>query len=310
MNDPAEEKIGYFAGVLAAGAALGRAGADGLPRYAQDLLRRTGVQLPPWASRPDLDWLAQQAAFRSAFVRGYFDRAGQVPDPSSTDLLVRLPRPKAPWFEEALVTALGGPVELSARRLLWRGPAALDLLGRLYGSLASDSNELRLVRPKHLRRYQGWCSVIAGVLPSGSALEALRVTRLDPGAILPSKVRISDSGYDLTLIAERRRFGQVILYGTGLAVEPPFGWYLDVVARSSLIKTGYIVANSVGVIDRAYRGEIMVPLIKLDPEAPDLVLPVRAVQLVPRPIVHLPVVDALELSTTERGALGFGSSGS
>jgi deoxyuridine 5'-triphosphate nucleotidohydrolase len=305
-----ELEIGYFAGVFAAGASLGSAGAAGLPGWSRQLLARAKVDLPPWASRPDFDLLAHGAAFRSAFMRGYFDRAARVSDPAEDELRVRLFRPRAPWFEEALRTALGGSAEAGERRISWHGAAALDLLGRLYGELPAVSRDgVVLARPKHLRRYQAWCTAIAGFgSPAPQAL-ALRVTRLDPSAALPSKVRISDSGYDLLLIAERKRVGQVVLYGTGLAIEPPSGWYFDVVARSSLIKTGYIVANSVGVIDRAYRGEILVPLLKIDPSAPDLELPARAVQLVPRPIVHFAVLDAAALSTTERGALGFGSSG-
>src|SRR5690606_29904543 len=120
---------------------------------------------------------------------------------------------------------------------------------------------------------------------------------------------VSDSGYDLTLIAERKRLSRVVLFGTGLVAEPPQGFYLDVVARSSIIKTGYMLANNVGVIDRAYRGEIMVPLIKLDDSAPELELPARVAQLIPRPIVHFPGHEARELSATERGSGGFGSTG-
>lgn len=304
--------IGYFAGVFAAGAAAGRAGSTGLPGWSRALLTRTRVELPPWARRPDFDLLAHGAAFRGAFVRGYFDRAARVSEPDEGELQVRLQRPRAAWFEEALLTALGGAAVSSERRMAWHGAAALDLLGRLYGELllgGAGPSELVLARPKHLRLYHAWCGAIAGLTSPSPKPPVIRVTRLDPSAVLPAKVRVSDSGYDLVLIAERKRVGRVVLYGTGLAVEPPTGWYFDVVARSSLIKTGYLVANSVGVIDRAYRGEILVPLLKVDAESPDLPLPARAVQLVPRPIVHFAVEDSQTLSTTERGALGFGSSG-
>jgi deoxyuridine 5'-triphosphate nucleotidohydrolase len=302
--------IGYFAGVFAAGAAAGQVGSARLPGWSRALLERTRVEIPPWASRPDFDLLAHGAAFRSAFVRGYFDRAARVSEPEEGELRVRLTRPRAAWFEEALRTALGGPTLPDTRRLAWRGAGALDLLGRLYGQLVpAKADELILARPKHLRLYHAWCSAIVGLTSPALQPPTLCVTRLDPSAALPSKVRVSDSGYDLLLIAERKRFGSVALYGTGLAIEPPSGWYFDVIARSSLIKTGYIVANSVGVIDRTYRGEIMVPLLKVDAGMPDLSLPARAVQLVPRPIVHFPVLDAELLGATERGALGFGSSG-
>lgn len=304
-----ELRIGYFAGVIAGGAALGQIGAGDLPRWARELLVKAKLDLPPWAHRPDLDLLAQETAFRSAFVRGYFDRAAVVPEPGEADLRVRLRRPRAAWFEEALLDALGGSALSSARWLSWQGPSALDLLGRLYEELRQSSEQPLLARPKHLRLYGAWCGAISGIQATGEHAAAIRVNRLEPDARLPVKVRVSDSGYDLWLIAERRRVGQVVLYGTGLSIEPPSGWYCDVVARSSLIKTGYLVANSVGVIDRAYRGEILVPLLKLDPKAPDLELPARAVQLIPRPVVHFPIVDADVLSSTDRGALGFGSSG-
>jgi len=110
-------------------------------------------------------------------------------------------------------------------------------------------------------------------------------------------------------VAELKRVGPTILYGTGISAEPPQGYYLDVVPRSSIIKLGYTISNSVGIIDRAYRGEIMVPLVKLDPSVPDLALPARVAQLIPRPIVHFPLIEVESLSHTHRGAGGFGSSG-
>jgi deoxyuridine 5'-triphosphate nucleotidohydrolase len=139
--------------------------------------------------------------------------------------------------------------------------------------------------------------------------QSILVQCIDEQAVIPHKSRPSDSGYDLTLIAERSRFGEVVLYGTGLIVQAPIGFYFDVVARSSIIKTGYMLANNVGIIDRAYRGELMVPLIKIDKNAPDLKLPVRLAQLIPRSIEHFSVQRVGQLGHTLRGVGGFGSTG-
>ena len=65
----------------------------------------------------------------------------------------------------------------------------------------------------------------------------------EPNAIIPKKNNETDSGFDLTLICERKRIGKVVLYGTGVKVKSPPGHYFDLVPRSSIIKTGYIMAN-------------------------------------------------------------------
>ena len=70
-----------------------------------------------------------------------------------------------------------------------------------------------------------------------------------------------------------------------------------------------MLANAVGVIDRAYVGEVLVPLVEFDPAAPDLPLPARVVQLIPRPIVTGEVVEVAQLEDTARGSGGFGSTG-
>ncbi len=251
-----------------------------------------------------------------AFVRGLLDAAGRISSPDTERLSVQFQRPDA-GFLEALLGFLGtAPASLGQRVVTFRDAAALDVLGLLYDDLAvpregapGPEQVPLLCRKKHLRRYLAWCGRVAGLsfLPGSDA--TLRFRRMSPDAVLPAKSRVSDSGYDLTLIAERKRLSRVVLFGTGLVAEPPQGFYLDVVARSSIIKTGYMLANNVGVIDRAYRGEIMVPLIKLDDSAPELELPARVAQLIPRPIVHFPVHEARELSATERGSGGFGSTG-
>ena len=100
-----------------------------------------------------------------------------------------------------------------------------------------------------------------------------------------------------------------MLYDTGIKVQPAFGWYFDLVPRSSISKTGYMLANSIGVIDRTYVGPVLVPLRKVDPHAPDLELPARLVQIIPRPIVHIQWEEVEALDETARGAGGFGSTG-
>ena len=250
----------------------------------------------PW-SLPSLD-----AAFRSVFLRGLFDSAGHVVSlGKSADLECSLTVRRS--LGEAIARQYAGAqvsTTDAAATLTWSGTNALDLLGELYEGA-------KLYRKSHRRSYLSW----AGSLPSGPSASGLRFEYrlMEPGAVAPFKTRVSDSGFDLTLIRKVKRHGACTLYGTGLQVRPPPGWYFDVVPRSSIIKTGYITANSVGVIDRSYRGEIMVPLIKVDPAAPDLKLPARVAQMIPRPIVHLTAEASEALDTTARGEGGFGSTG-
>ena len=71
-----------------------------------------------------------------------------------------------------------------------------------------------------------------------------------------------------------------------------------------------MLANSIGIIDRTYLGNIIVALIKIDESAPDLILPSRLVQIIPTPIVHFQMVevDSFDVQSTDRGEGGFGSS--
>ena len=99
------------------------------------------------------------------------------------------------------------------------------------------------------------------------------------------------------------------LYDTGIKVSPSFGWYFDVVPRSSIIKSGYILANSVGVIDSQYKNSIMIGLVKIDQTMPDIELPMRIAQLIPRQRTHAEpiVVNEKDFDNSLRGLGGFGS---
>jgi dUTP pyrophosphatase len=242
--------------------------------------------------------LAQAADVRPSwpFVRGALDAAGTVSRPDKGAHGPRCSLALEPELAAAVASFCGVPCEVRRRKLVWRGENALDLLARLY-----DDATVACRSPRD--RYLAWTAWSAR-----SELE-LRWSRLHPAAVAPRKEHASDCGYDVTLVRVAEVRGAVTFYGSGVQVEPPFGWYFDLVARSSISKTGHLLANGIGVIDRAYRGELLVPLVKIDPAAPDLRLPARIVQLVPRPIVHLQVVERPALDGTRRGGGGFGSTG-
>lgn len=139
----------------------------------------------------------------------------------------------------------------------------------------------------------------------------LRVKTSREDAVIPSKGHASDSGYDVTVVAVARQLGNgVTLYDTGLSLAPQDGYYTELVARSSLMKSGYMLANGVGIIDNQYRGPLLVALYKFDAAAADLELPARVAQLIPRRIISFDVELVDELDDTVRGDGGFGSTGS
>jgi dUTP pyrophosphatase len=138
---------------------------------------------------------------------------------------------------------------------------------------------------------------------------ALRVFRTSPDAVIPSKGTSSDVGYDVTIISKLKDWNsRTSLYGTGIVVQVPRGYYVELVARSSISKTGYMLANGVGIIDRDYIGELCVPLIRVDDTAPEIELPIRIAQIVLRKQESLPVEEVKEMfEDTIRGEGGFGS---
>ena len=145
----------------------------------------------------------------------------------------------------------------------------------------------------------------------------IRFKKLHPDAVAPMRGSEQAAGYDLTAIDywwddEHK----VMVYHTGIAVEIPHGYAGFVYPRSSIYKKSLAQTNSVGVIDADYRGEILVKFAIRFRRSADKDLPLlyevgeRIAQLVIMP-VESPVTyfEAQELSQTERGEGGYGSTG-
>jgi dUTP pyrophosphatase len=139
----------------------------------------------------------------------------------------------------------------------------------------------------------------------------IKCVRRHKNAILPSRAHETDVGYDLTAIRKHKVLENgVILYDTGVGVTPPPGYYIEIVPRSSISKTGYMLANSVGTIDPDYTGNLYLALIKVVPDAPELRLPFTKCQFVLHRAYYGNVKEVSSLCPTDRGAGGFGSTGS
>lgn len=179
-----------------------------------------------------------------------------------------------------------------------RGSNAIDFLGEIYKTSSKHLDD-----PKYWQ-FLHWIN-------SGRRLPRCLFFKKLPEAVIPGKRRTSDVGYDLTVVKKVAQLTETTaLYDTGIAIQLDTGYYADVVARSSLSKTGYIFTNGVGVIDPSYTGSILIALTKIDRAAPDVELPFRCCQLLVRRQVHVDVAHGDVLPETDRASGGFGSTGS
>lgn len=141
----------------------------------------------------------------------------------------------------------------------------------------------------------------------------IKFKKLDPRAVAPVRAHSTDAGVDLTatrIATEINECGQLILvYHTDLAIEIPEGYCGILTPRSSIFKKSLTLTNSIGVIDAGYRGEIMakfrsttdvVPAVYKEGE--------RFAQLLIIPIADVTFTEAFELSDSDRGEGGYGSS--
>ena len=137
--------------------------------------------------------------------------------------------------------------------------------------------------------------------------------RLRPDAIVPRYQTPDAAGMDLHAALDRPMQvepGAVVAVPTGLAMAIPRGFEGQVRPRSGLARKHAItVANAPGTIDSDYRGEVMVLLINLGPQRFTIEPKDRVAQLVIAPVVQAEVEVVEQLSATERGAGGFGSTG-
>ena len=140
----------------------------------------------------------------------------------------------------------------------------------------------------------------------------IQIKKLTEDAILPSHGSADAAGWDLyTLEGRTINAGTTALVGTGLAVAIPEGYVGLVFARSGLAtKNGLAPANKVGVIDSDYRGELKVALHNHFKEMPQTISKGdRIAQMLVVPCVNCEWEEVAELSETERGVAGFGSTG-
>lgn len=142
----------------------------------------------------------------------------------------------------------------------------------------------------------------------------LKIKRLSDKAVFPIRAHQNDAGIDLTctnITQEINEAGQLVLvYHTDLAVEIPEGHVGLLFQRSSVANKSITMCNAVGVIDAGYRGEVMGKFRSTTDVVPAIYKPgEKFAQLVIVPYLNVDLEEATELSETDRGEGGFGSTG-
>lgn len=136
----------------------------------------------------------------------------------------------------------------------------------------------------------------------------VKVKKLVENAVIPHYAKSGDAGLDLTATSVEVK-GDKVTYGCGLAFEIPKGHVGLLFPRSSNSKKDLLLTNSVGVIDSGYRGEVTAVFKKIEYLAKVYKVGERFVQMIILPYPEIELEEAEELSVTERGTGGYGSTG-
>jgi dUTP pyrophosphatase len=141
----------------------------------------------------------------------------------------------------------------------------------------------------------------------------VRFKKLHNNAITPIYSKDGDAGMDLTITSIVSETKTDVTYGFGIAVEIPKGYVGLLFPRSSVRKYDLSLTNSVGVIDSGYRGEIQATFKKTNwlkgDSSEKYNIGDRATQIMILPYPQIEFIETDNLSETERGDGGFGSSG-
>ena len=139
----------------------------------------------------------------------------------------------------------------------------------------------------------------------------VNIKKLHQNAVIPTYAKPGDAGMDLIAISKQYDEFDNVVYGTGIAIEIPENYVGLIYPRSSICKKDLYLTNHVGVIDSGYRGEIMFKFKTTKKMYPINIYEIgdRIGQIVIMPYPQIAFMEVEDLTDTERGEGGFGSSG-
>lgn len=147
----------------------------------------------------------------------------------------------------------------------------------------------------------------------------VNIMKMRPDAVIPTKAHPTDAGFDLTAVSMENENGALVFH-TGLAFEIPENHVGLLFPRSSIAKKDLALSNAVGVIDSGYRGEVTFKF-KKSPRVLDgsgnfytfendhYKVGERIGQMIILPYPEVEFNEIFEMSHTDRGTGGYGSSG-
>lgn len=149
------------------------------------------------------------------------------------------------------------------------------------------------------------------IVPNPSSFEIpVKVKKLHESAVIPSYSKDGDAGMDLTITREIENTSFSVSYGFGIAMEIPKGFVGLIFPRSSVRNQDLILSNCVGVIDSGYRGELQATFKKTQGlDSIKYKVGERGAQIIILPYPTIYMTEVPELSDSDRGTGGFGSTG-
>ncbi len=226
------------------------------------------------------------------FLKAYFEKHGTIEN--NVCRITDYSKDNLDSFAEFFGIPNDSTNIFNLKQITYNSVNVIDLLGQIYQKSA--------IRMKD-NLYALFLKILNNERP------ILKFAKITENAVTPTKANFSDAGFDVSIIGLCKQFNNhTSLYNTGIRLDIPVGYYVEMLPRSSISKSGYMLANSIGIIDCSYKGELLVALTKIDDSA-HMEYPYRCCQLIMRKQIFPEMAEINEVDTnTNRAEGGFGSS--
>lgn len=218
------------------------------------------------------------------FKRGYFDAAGFIkvknyitcflPSNDLTDTL---------FIKE--IDKYNAEYNANTEGWFWEENDALNFLCELYDIIATDKPADELYLPSNLEKIKDAKHIVLEEVPK------FIYYRIRSNAMSPFKQFATHPGFSISAVEKTDEKDGIHYYATGLRFSCEYGYYLEIYGEE-LYKRGYMMANPFDILKPGDDSELIVPLIKLNPDVKDLELPYHVVNIVPK---KLDLVEFYEL---------------